>query len=273
MIMKKIILSTDFSDNALNAIDYALLLFEKTPCTFYLLHAFHDAPSEPTTIVTRKDDLSRLLKRTEAKNNNPNHHFEMVIETDSVVNLINRTAINNAVDYILMGTKGYSTLHEVFLGSNTVDVIKYLQCSCPIVAVPEDYDIHLPEEIVFASDYKHAFIAPEVDPLIAITDLCGAKLSVIHIDTEKELSEAQKENKEVLKKNLKTVKLEFREMKMKNSTASTLYHLEKENPKIGMVALLNTKHGFFQKLLREPIIRNMTFQTKVPLMVLAQIVD
>lgn len=271
--MKKIILPTDFSDNAQNAIDYALYLFKEEACTFYMLHAYHDAPSAADTQLTFENNLKQLIRRTKAKNNNPKHIFKMVIETDSLVGLVNRTAIDNAVDYIFMGTKGYSTLHEVFLGSNTVDVIKYLDCACPIVAVPEDYDIDLPLEIVFASDYKHRFIAPELAPLIAISKLWDSSVSVIHIHAEKQLSEAQQENKELLKTSLMGIKSEFKEVKMENSVASTLYQLEKESPQIGMVALLNTKHGFFKNLLREPIIKNMSFKTEVPFLVLSQIVE
>ena len=271
--MKKILVSIDFSDNAQNALDYALYLFEKEACTFYLLHAYHDTPLLPATKLTRKDELNQLLKHTQVRNNNPKHQFKTVIETDSVVNLINRTVIDNAVNFIFMGTKGYTTLHEVFLGSNTVDVIKHLQCACPIVAVPKDYNYDIPKEILFATDFKHGFIAPELMPLNTISKLWNSAVSVVHINTEKELSEDQKENKTLLRTSLKPIKSKFMEVKMKNSIASTIYRLEKENPKIGMVALLNTKHGFFKNLLREPIIKNMSFRTEIPLLVLQQIVE
>ena len=38
--MKNILLPTDFSQNSLNAINYAMELFKDTPCKFYLLNAF-----------------------------------------------------------------------------------------------------------------------------------------------------------------------------------------------------------------------------------------
>lgn len=271
--MIKIILPTDFSDSAQNAIDYALFLLEKETCTFFLLYAYHDAPSMPVTKLTRKNDLDQLLKRTEAKNDNPKHRFEMVIETDSVVNLVSRTAIDNAADYIFMGAKGYSTLHEVFLGSTTVDVIKYLECPCPIVAVPEIYQYDSPKEIMFASDFKHAFSTPELAPLIAISKLLACTVSVVHINTGKELSKGQYENKALLKDSLKEINTEFKEVTIQNSIASTLWRLEKENPQVGMIALLNTKHGFFKNLLHEPILKNVSFQTEVPLLVLSQLTE
>ena len=40
IIMKNILLPTDFSQNSLNAINYAMELFKDTPCQFYLLNAF-----------------------------------------------------------------------------------------------------------------------------------------------------------------------------------------------------------------------------------------
>ncbi|MBU3026239.1 universal stress protein [Zobellia galactanivorans] len=269
--MLKIVLPTDFSANAQNAIDYALFLFENEECTFYLLHAYHDVPSAPGTKLDAIKNLERLTQHTERKNNNTKHRFQTIFETDSVLNLINRTAIDNAVDYIFMGSKGYSTLHEVFLGSNTVDVLKYLAHPCAVIAVPEDYDYDLPDTITLASDYKHTFTPSEVAPLIAISKLWNTTVSIAHIHTEKELSDEQKANKSVLKHILNEVDTNFIELEMKNSVASTLLFLEKENPNIGMVSLLNTKHGFFQKLLREPILRNTCFQTRVPLLVLPQI--
>ena len=38
--MKKILLPTDFSENALNAIDYALQLFKDEKCAFFILNAY-----------------------------------------------------------------------------------------------------------------------------------------------------------------------------------------------------------------------------------------
>ncbi|HSP84039.1 MAG TPA: universal stress protein, partial [Gillisia sp.] len=38
--MKKILLPTDFSENAFNAIKYAVQLFKKEKCTFFLLNTY-----------------------------------------------------------------------------------------------------------------------------------------------------------------------------------------------------------------------------------------
>lgn len=269
--MLKILLPTDFSENAQKAIDYAVRLFEKEECLFYVLHAYHDAPSATKTRVDLENDLKQLVETISQELKNPEHRFESVFMIDSLVNALNITMIDKAIDYIFMGTKGVSSIFNVFMGSNTVRVIKQLD-TCPIIAVPADYEYAKPEEILFANNFKHRFIAPELEPLIKLTRLWDSTLASIHLISGKALDSAQKKNKEALKRALKEVKTRFSEVQMEVSITSTLYKLEKENKKIGMVALLKTKHGFLEGLFHEPVLRKMTFNTEVPLLILPEIV-
>jgi hypothetical protein len=74
----------------------------------------------------------------------------------------------------------------------------------------------------------------------------------------------------LLQNHLNDTKHRFIQVKKKNSVTSTLKDLEKQYKNIGMVTFLKTKNGFFEKLVREPIIKNMTFMTHVPLLVLPE---
>lgn len=265
--MKKIIIPTDFSKNAQKAIDYALLLFKNESCTFYLLHAYHDAPSSAKNKMNAKEDLNKIIKALKTQNKNKKHHFERVFETDSVLNLTNRTQINQGADYAFMGTKGSSTLREVFIGSNTLDLIKYMG-NCPVVIVPEAYEYNSLGEMAFATDFKHTFMTNELVPLIQMALLWDTTLNVAHIKTKEDLSDMQKTNKELLRSALKETKHQFFEIELRDTVANTLYQIEKENKNIGVMAILKTKHDFFQKITHENIIKNMAFKTKIPLLVL-----
>lgn len=268
--MLKILLPTDFSDNAQKAIDYAVRLLEKEECLFYILHAYHDAPSAAKSRVDLENDLKQLVRSIPKKEQNSKHRFEPVFILDSVVNALNITMIDKAIDYIFMGTKGTSSLLHVFMGSNTVRVIKQLD-TCPIIAVPANYEFTPPEEIGFANNLEHRFLTAELSPLIKITKLWDSLLLVIHIYSNKALDNNQKQNREKLKHDLKALRTRFLEVQMEVSITSTLFRLERENSKIGMVALLKTKHGFLENLLHEPVLRKMTFNTEVPLLILPQI--
>lgn len=268
--MKKIILPTDFSANAQKAMDYAIYLFKNEPCKFYLLHAYHSAPSAPSNKLTLENDLRELAKTLKADRVNAEHRFKAIVLTDSVISALQQTIREKKADYVFMGTKGSSAIREIFMGSNTVSVIKYLD-TCPIMAVPANYGLDMAKEILFANDLKHAFKLPELKPLIDIAKLGDSTLTVVHIDSEEGLSEEQKMNKERLERNLEGVKSQFLEVDMLDSMASTIFQLQRENKNIGMVVLLKNKHGYFNRLIREPVIRNIAFKTELPFLVLAKV--
>ena len=85
--MKNILILTDFSDNALNALKYAQQLFTTTRCNFYLLHVsdFIHYPIDSSytddnsvaiaAISPSKKQLNDLIKTVEKKSVNINHHY------------------------------------------------------------------------------------------------------------------------------------------------------------------------------------------------------
>ncbi len=96
--MKTIILPTDFSKNAYNAITYALKLFKDEPCRFYLLNTYTPAIYESEYILhspgqiglgdiyqsLSMENLEDLKKKLEGEFKNPKHTFD----THSVFNLL-----------------------------------------------------------------------------------------------------------------------------------------------------------------------------------------
>ncbi len=269
MTMIKILLPTDFSENAQKSIDYALGLFKNETCTFYLLHGYHDAPSSGRSKMTVQKDLNRLISELESRNSGK-HLFKGILETDSVLNLTNRTQVNEGADYVFVGTKGSSMLREILVGSNTLDLIRYLN-NCPVVVVPTAYESEGLREIVFATDFKRDFIVRELKPLLQMASLWDATLHIAHVGTGEPLTLSQKNNRENLRNVLKGKKHYFFEVKPQVSVANTLYKIEMENQNIDMMAILRTKQGFFHKFIKEDIVKNIAFKTEIPLLVVPQI--
>lgn len=265
--MKKILLPTDFSTNARKAIDYAIALFEKENCTFYILNAYYNAPSASGNKFDAQKNLDQLIKELEDTSENRHHSFQGIVEVETPLNAINITAINNGIELIVMGTKGASGLRTVFLGSNTAYVIRHIE-NCPILAVPESYGYDQPQKIVFANDFKQEVLDRELKPLIEIAKLWDSELVVVHIEAEKELTKEQKVNKALLHDSFKSIKYRFVDETKDSSVSATIQRLEKEHKSIGIVAMLKNKHGFVEGLLRESVIRNVAFTTEVPFLVL-----
>lgn len=276
-----ILLPTDFSANARNAIDYAIYLFEKVECVFHILHAFEVGASGLSSTMGKakdtrlframKDESQRELKLTlnelESTNKNSLHSFDGSSIADSLVNAIGRTTVDKGIHYIFMGTKGSSALKEVFMGSNTVRVIKNIDF-CPIVAVPGDYDYDLPEEIAFATNFEHIYSEIELVPLISLAKLWNSKIGIVHVDTGKQLLPHQKTARNILSERLAGLKYSFEEVNGHANISTAIHSYCNENKNIGMIAMVNYWHSYFEKLTKENFIKRVAFNTEVPFLIL-----
>lgn len=280
MKTKHILLPTDFSANARNAIDYAIYLFEKVECVFYVLHAFEvGASSLSSTMGKAKDtrlfraikeeserDIKGIVSELDLSNKNRLHSFEGLSIADSLINAIGRTTVDKGIQYIFMGTKGSSALKEVFMGSSTVKVIQSIDF-CPIIAVPGNYDFDLPKEIAFATNFEHIYSEVELLPLISLVKLWNSKIAVVHINMGKELLEHQKTAKDLLKQRFHGIKYGFEEVEEHSNISTAIHSYASENKNIGMIAMVNYWHSFFEKLTKENVIKRVAFNTEVPFLI------
>lgn len=280
MKTRHILLPTDFSANARNAIDYAIYLFEKAECKFHILNAFQVSPSRLESTRSKakgtrlfkaikeesERNIKKLVQELESKNENPLHSFEGLSIADTLVRAISRTSIDNNVYYIFMGTKGSSAVKEVFMGSNTIEVLQKIDF-CPIMAVPGDYSFDLPEKIAFATNFEHTYFKAELNPLIEIAKLWNSEITVVHVDKGKELNTRQKTSKDLLTQLFKEIKHNFVEVQGHSKISTAIMSYTAENKNIGMIAMIDYWHSFFEKLTRENVIKRVAFDTKVPFLI------
>ncbi|MDF0706682.1 MAG: universal stress protein [Bacteroidota bacterium] len=281
MKKKRIILPTDFSKNSWNAISYALKLFKDVPCDFFLLNSYQVGASglshkmagaNDTRLYNLiKEQSNRDLKRELAKikelDKNPDHTFNLRSVAGSLVNAIGKTVYNEEIDYIIMGTKGASGLKEVFIGSNTFTIINQIDF-CPIIAVPDDYKTDGKiDSMLLATGYEHLFENYELKPILNLAEHFNAKLWIAHVGSLEELSTAQKASKISLEKRLRSINFEFLEVARDASVNQTIQKVIDQDRAIDMVVMINQDHTFFERLTREPVIKKVTFNTKVPFLV------
>lgn len=281
--MIRIVLPTDFSKNAWHAIKYATFLFEQSPCTFIIIHAHQVSPSGLISTINKERDtrlheitvkeserkLNKIVNHLNKINKVPGHQFEGVLVADSLLNAIGREVIDKDVDYIIMGTQGASGLSEIFMGSNTVSVIKNINF-CPVIAVPNSYDFSSFNEILFAANFKHLYQRVELQPLLDLVKLRKARINVIHINEEEKLSEEQLELKKLLRNLLGEKDSVFEDFDYHPNIALKINDLtEKKNA--GLIAMINSQHSFFKGLTHEPVVKKVAFKTKIPFLVLPEV--
>ena len=280
----RVLLPTDFSENAWHAINYAVYLLENKACTFYVLHAHQASPSGLVSTINKERDtrlfeitldeaqqkLNKVVGQLRKINKVKDHTFEAVLESEALLNAVGRNVIDRDVDYICMGTQGATGLKEIFLGSNTVKVIKHINF-CPVIAVPETYLFSRPETIAFATDYKHLYQKNELEPLMDIVKIWNSTLRVIHVKAEEALSEVQQELKALLGRFMEDVSFSMEELTYHPNINLRINEWAESN-NCGILAMINSSHEFFGRILREPVVRKIAFRTHIPFLVLPEAV-
>ena len=167
---KRVLLPTDYSKNALNAIRYALELYRNVQCDFYVLNAYHvsgytlDSMMVPepgehfydSAKQASEEGMERLMEMIKLHPDNPKHRFHTICTFNSLVEAVKNVTAKKDIDIIVMGTKGITGSKARIFGTNTVAIMEKIK-ECPVIAVPEGFPFAPPKEIVFPTDYKTSY--------------------------------------------------------------------------------------------------------------------
>ncbi|QBA63641.1 universal stress protein [Muriicola soli] len=276
--MKTIILPTDFSQNAYNAVTYALELFEEEECRFFLVNTYTPAIYQSEYILHSPgqigmgdvyqtfsmEHLDELKKKLERRFKNPRHTFI----THSVFNLLVDEIIDLAkkeeVDMVIMGTQGATGAKEIFLGSHTVHVIK--KAPCPVLAIPANCKYEEPKAILFPTDYEIDYQHTKLSVLMDLASRHNAKINVLHVSTGFELTEEQEGNRKSLSKMFNELPHEFHDLPSQEIIAGI--NGFKSKSKVDLLAMIQNKHTFLERLFIEPIIKKIGFHVTIPFLVM-----
>ena len=174
------------------------------------------------------------------------------------------------IDLIVTGTKGASGMDEVFMGSNTVRIIKNTK-KCPILAIPRNFEYMAPSEIAFATDFNRFYSLSELTPLIDLANSFEATIRIVHVQYEiKALTELQLFNLNMLRKYFANVEHYIHTVSELNSVSHTLDVFSKELD-IHLLAMLHYQHSYMERMTREPIVKRTAFHTQIPLLVIPEL--
>lgn len=279
--MKNILLPTDFSKNSYNAIEYAVQLYENEDCTFFLLNTFTPVAYNMATFadgystlmleeITRKNSESELLaieEKLKEKFNNPKHTFIRLAIFNLLTDAITAVVKKRNIDLLVMGTKGATGAKEVFLGTNTMFVIK--KATCPVIAVPDDFSYLKPTEILFPTDFKFSMKNENLELLRDVCTLHQSQLNILNVYFGAALSKSQEEIKAQLENFFKDNAHLFHSAEYVDLVEAVQQFQLKQQA--NFLVMIQNKHSFFENLLFKPVIKQMVFHTKVPFMVIPSV--
>lgn len=281
--MKNILIPTDFSENAWNAAKYAIALFKDEQCVFYLLNTYTPSIAHSRFMATSisgratdsiqqnsKKELEKLVTSIKEIYNNPNHSFKTISSFSLLIDEVKELVVAENISLVVMGTKGASGLEEVFMGSNTVRIIKSVK-DCPVLAIPQIFEFKKPSEIAFATDFNRFYTVSELRPLIDMANTFNATIRIVHVQYEiKALTEIQQFNLSMLRKYLREVEHYIHTITELNSISKTLEVFANELD-IHLLAMLHYQHSYMERMTREPVVKRLAFHTQIPLLVIPEL--
>lgn len=274
--MKTILVPTDFSKNAENALYYAIELAKREHSRIILLHAY--MVSYPVSevsyhlIVEQKTQaLEESQQQLKAESLKIVHAggiiFECVSDENPPVEAVLKMIREREIDLVIMGTKGQSNLANVIFGSNAAAIIE--KAPCPVIAVPEEATFKDIKNITYATAYNHSDLYP-LKRVVEMAKLFNAQVNVLHVIETSKL-ESQKEEKEKMKAFMKEANeavnysnMSFQLLEGEDVDDTLEAYLDKEST--SMLVLSTHHRGFFKKLFGHSVTKHMAYHSNVPLM-------
>lgn len=278
--MKNILLLTDFSEASINAIEYAGQLFKGQETTFFVLNTF--VPIVRYHAVTLDDiegdhkdvgvafeehatqKVQKIIDKVVHKLQDQKHVFVAVSSFNTLVAGIHELLDAHEMDCIIMGTTGATGLKEVFIGSQTMHVIK--EATIPVIGVPAGYEYKRPTDIVFVTDYKTGetqlglsllddICTQHTSRLIFLNAYQGTPLNVEQLKHENELDTYFKHHALITQTS----------GPMEVPEAIANFHA---THRIDLLVLVHNKHNFFENLLFAPVVQKVVYHATMPFLIL-----
>lgn len=190
--MKVIIVPTDFSENAANAVKYAVHLSKLHYNKLIFTHVYSLPYLNPEAGMVYDASLFDVMRIEAEKSLRENiekvyaslgMHRNLllseleVVEAISLAGGIEKIKHKYNASMVIMATHGATGLRKFFLGSNAVDVLENVDI--PLLTVPEHYMFKEINNIVYASDFND--INNELNEVVEFAKTFSAHVDIIHV--------------------------------------------------------------------------------------------
>ena len=272
--MKNILFPTDFSLNSDQAFPYALDIAYLLGADLVIFNSFrlpHSKSNVMTSLLDRmkedsNNELERLKKEALSNEKYKNLKITTTSRSGSFISLIPKVADEFKSDLIVMGTKGANSLKEIFIGTNTLEVIQ--NTKIPILTVPEEANNSKVDKIAMAVDLKKIKDPQQLRPLLEMAKICRASIEFVHVMHPDDQDSTQDRFNQIM----------FLE-KFASDTPSNIHiitdndiieglsrYITTERP--DMLAMLSRKHTLFDRLFTQSITNKLSFRSEIPLLVM-----
>ncbi|MAY22544.1 MAG: universal stress protein UspA [Flavobacteriaceae bacterium] len=185
--MKHILVPTDFSPQAENALKVAVQMAQKNDSEIFLLHSMemplHLAnantgalPEALFFIKLAEKQFSEIMQKPYLKG----IKIHETIGHGEIYDDIKEAVKKNSIDLIVMGSHGASGFKEMFIGSNTEKVVRTSEV--PVLVIKNEHPNFNVDDFVFATDFSEECKKP-FSVANKFAKSFGAQLHLLYVNT------------------------------------------------------------------------------------------
>lgn len=268
--MKRILVATDHSEPAKNAVRYAAHLSKEMGAELVLfnvyklsIHAGNAMVSLESIDNLKKVNEERLIEVATELNYRYGIDVTWKLGMNDPIDSLSEIAKETPLDLVVMGIESNLTEYKMF-GNTTTDAIKLRKF--PILVVPHEYEFDGIGNIMYACESAYIKDGCTLNVLKEFTTRFDAQLEVFHVLSTTASEDKDRELEAIVDDILGDVPHEYRYVKnakVGDGIAEGLKAFPAD-----LLVMVPHKIGFFESLIKGSQTSHMTVRTKVPLLVI-----
>ncbi len=195
--INRILLPTDFSPEAQNALECAMSLARRYDATLFLTHVL---PTESFVAAgeawidvgeAMRQNAETSMKQLEEAGKLASVPHRTIVRTGEIWATLAEVLSDNNIDLIVMGTHGRGGIKKLFLGSTAETVMRH--ANCPVMTLAVHVPPELPKRfahILYATDFS-AGSSRALSYAVALAEEDRSELTLLHVIESEAASEAE----------------------------------------------------------------------------------
>jgi len=278
--MNNFIVPIDFSDASKNAARYAAHIANGVSDAHIILYNVFDAleyGSDSSPLGTdEEEDASRkaivelalgsvqteLATITNAK-------ISLVAEENNrFLDTLEEYVVKNNIQLIIMGITGATRLGQIFMGSNTLNIVQ--RNIAPVIIVPPDAHSVSAKNVMLLTDFQDVEATIPVETVKSVLDLFKPRLHIVNVDHEHyvQVTDEYKAERTKLENQLKAYNPEFYFIRLFDFIEATNQFVSDNN--IDLILTFPRKHSFLSNMFKTTSTSKLAYHSHVPIVAISK---
>ncbi len=167
-------------------------------------------------------------------------------------------------DMVIMGITGSSRITQVFMGTNTLNVIRHI--SCPVMIIPAEANYSGFKHGVFVSDFKDVARTTPFGLLQNVLETFKPELDILNVDSEHfvELTDEFKLERGAMEDKLGKYNPKFFFLRAYDFLDGINSYVETKE--IDVIITVPRKHSFLSQLFKTSNTKKLAYHSTVPIL-------